>query len=144
MEYQRLFEGEALCRRIDSMRRGALAAMQALRDFAPRLVGPVLYGSACDYSPVTLHLHTDEVEAVTRFFHELGIPYRLSATELNTGSRRRAEFPVYKVVKDGLEYEFVALPTVHLAHPPLSSLDNRPYKRADAAALEKLIAAGMS
>jgi len=144
MEYQRIFEGDEVVRRIESMRRGALSAMKLLRAFTPRLAGPVLYGSACDYSPVTIHLHSDEVEAVTRFFHDHDIAYRLGATQLNTGARNRREFPVHHVVNDDIHYEFIVLPTVFIAHPPISSLDKRPYRRADMAALEQLIATGTS
>ncbi len=137
--YQRLFEGEQWIRRIDAMRREARAAMTVMAQFRPRLVGPVLYGSACEHSPVTLHLYTDELESVTRFFHEHRINYRLTNTILKTGPNRREEFPSYVVINDGLEFDIVVFGEAFFAHPPMSSLNGRPYKRADIDALDKLI-----
>jgi len=140
IEYQRFFEGDRLAQRIVSMRREALAAMMVLADFTPRLVGPVLYGTACDHSPVTLHLYTDELEGVTRFLHDRKIDYQLTHTTLKTSLRRREEFPTYLVTNRGLEFELVVFPLAFLAHPPLSSLDGRQFRRADTSALKGLIA----
>ena len=140
IEYQRLFEGVVHAERIHAMRREALRAMDALVDFEPRLVGPVLYGSACDYSPVTLHLYTDEPESLARHLHDLGIAFRLDDTRLRVGAKAWDVFPVYRVMVDDLEFELVVMPLAYLAHPPLSSLDGRPYKRADPASLTRLLA----
>lgn len=139
IEYLRLFEGERLEIRIDSMRREARAAMRILAQFSPRLVGPVLYGSACEHSPVTLHLYSDELESVTRFLHERKIHYLLTDISLKTSPKRREAFPTYVVTNNGLEFELVVFPLAFLTHPPLSALDGRPYKRADTAAVEELI-----
>lgn len=139
IEYQRVFEGDHARHRVDLMRREALAAMLMLVRFRPRLVGPVLYGSACDHSPVTLHLYTDELEGVTRFLYEQKIDYRLTDTTFKISSKLRETFPTYVVTNKGLEFELVVLPMDYLAHPPLSSLDGRPYKRVDADGLRKLI-----
>ena len=139
MLYQRLFEGAQWIQRIDAMRREARTAMIATAQFRPRLVGPVLYGSACEHSPVTLHLYTDEVESVTRFLHEAKINYRLTHTVLKTSPSRREEFPCYVTINDGLEFNMVVFGEAYFAHPPLSSLNGRPYKRADIDALSKLI-----
>jgi hypothetical protein len=140
IEYQRLFEGDRLVHRIVSMRREALAAMMVLADFTPRLVGPVLYGTACEHSPVTLHLYTDELERVTRFLHDRKIDYQLTHTTLKTSPRRREEFPTFLVANQGLELELVVFPLAFLAHPPLSSLNGRPFRRADTKVLKNLIA----
>ena len=139
IEYQSVFEGERHTCRIDTMRREALAAMQVLAQFAPRLVGPVLYGSACEYSSVTLHLYTDEFESVSRFLHERKIAYRLTHTTLKTSSTFGEDFPVCLVTHNDLEFELVILPEPFLVHPPRSSLDGRPYRCADAKTLVDLI-----
>lgn len=137
--YLQLFEGDRFAQRIEAMRREARAAMVVLAQFRPRLVGPVLYGSACEHSPITLHLYIDELESVTRFLHEMKINYRLIQTVLKISRERRGEFPTYLVVNNGHEFNLVVLPEVYIAHPPLSSLSGRPFKRADIDALDKLI-----
>lgn len=139
IEYQRIFEGDRLCQRIEAMRREALAAMVVFEHYTPRLVGPVLYGSACDHSPVTLHLYTDESESVTRLLCARKIDYRLTETTLNVSSKHRDVFPTYQVVNRDLDFELVVLGLAYLVHPPLSSLNGRPMKSANAADLSMLI-----
>ncbi|MGR9089664.1 MAG: hypothetical protein ACU85U_03675 [Gammaproteobacteria bacterium] len=140
IDYQALFGGDAHRERILAMRRAALTALQALTAFEPRLVGPVLYGTACEYSPVTLHLHTDEVEAVIRYFHDLGMAYQLDETRLNTHGKNYAMFPSFAISERDYDFDIVVLPHACLTHAPLSSLDGKPFRRATAATLEKLLA----
>lgn len=138
-DYLRLFEGAEFAERLTHMRREALVAMQRLSDYEPRLVGPVLYGSACYYSPVTLHLHCDEPESVMRFFHNQKINYSTESTTLNVGASRTETFPLFAVVNNELEFEIAVLPLAYLSHPPISALDARPFRRADFARVEQLI-----
>ncbi len=140
IDYQALFGGDAHRERIISLRRAALTALQALAAFEPRLVGPVLYGTACEYSPVTLHLYTDEVEAVIRHFHDIGMAYGLGETRLNTQGKQYAMFPSFALSDGDIDFDIVVLPLAYLAHPPLSSLDGKPFRRATTATLEKLLA----
>ena len=137
--YLQLFEGDKFTRRIEAMRRAARTAMVLFAQFRPRLVGPVLYGSACEHSPITLHLYTDELESVTRFLHETQINYRLTQTVLKISRERREEFPMFLLANNGLEFNLVVLVELYNTHPPLSSLNGRPFKRADIDALDKLI-----
>ncbi|MBM4199177.1 MAG: hypothetical protein FJ198_05730, partial [Gammaproteobacteria bacterium] len=53
-EYQRLFGGEAYLESLQAQREVALNVMQRLKDFQPRLVGPVLHGTATAHDDVTL------------------------------------------------------------------------------------------
>lgn len=140
IDYQALFGGDEHRDRIVSMRRAALTALHALATFEPRLVGPVLYGTACAYSPVTLHLHTDEVEAVIRHFHDLGMAYQLDETSLKTQGKHYATFPSFAISERDYDFDIVVLPYALLTHAPLSSLDGKPFRRATAATLEKLLA----
>src|SRR5215472_14772431 len=55
-EYQRLFGGESHVATLHAQRRAALRAMRYLREFEPRLVGPVLSGTATEHSEIQLHL----------------------------------------------------------------------------------------
>jgi len=139
IEYQQLFGGDEHQGRITIMRREALAAMRSLGAFEPRLVGPVLYGTACDYSPITLHLYTDEIESVTRYFHDHEISYRLGEVQLKTGPRQYENFPNFTVPDKELDFDIIVMPLTFLAHPPLSSLDSKPFRRANAAAVEQLL-----
>src|ERR1700722_3522251 len=64
-EYQRLFGGESHLSALLAQRRAALSALRYLREFEPRLVGPVLSGTATQHSQVQLHLFAERAESVT-------------------------------------------------------------------------------
>ena len=53
------------------MRVAALSAMELLADFTPRLVGPVLVGTADENSAVNLHVFTDSPEMVALELEQL-------------------------------------------------------------------------
>jgi len=142
--YLQFFEGESLELRLTTMRCQALAAMRVFEQFSPRLVGPVLYGSAVANSAVTLHLYTDELESVTRHLYDLTIDYRLASRRLKLSQNRHEEFPTYLVVNQGIDFELIVFRQSYFTHPPLSALDGRRYKRADTAAVEKLLARELS
>src|SRR5688500_12314787 len=63
-EHQRLFEADTHSSTLADLRRTALHAMRVLRKFEPRLVGPVLSGTASAHSEVNLHLFADGAEQV--------------------------------------------------------------------------------
>src|SRR5690606_11893740 len=64
MSHQRLFGGAQHERSLQEQRRVALEAMRVLEKFEPRLVGPVLSGSATEYADIQLHVFSDNAEAV--------------------------------------------------------------------------------
>ena len=144
ISYLQFYEGQILIERLATMRQAALTAMQFFKLFEPRLVGPVLYGSAVEHSAVTLHLYTDELESVTRFLYDENIEYQLTGTTLKVNSRESLDFPTYIVLNNGFEFELVVFPWSFYAHPPLSGLDARRYKRADADAVQQLIDESLS
>jgi hypothetical protein len=139
LEYLRLFEGDVFDTRISLMRDEALTAMRVFNAFQPRLAGPVLYGSAVAESAVTLHLHTDEVESVTRFLHDSRIRYQLIETRLKVAAKSYEQFPTFLVTHNNLDFELIVLPINSLTQPPLSALDGRRYRRADSVMLQQLI-----
>ncbi len=129
MEYQRLFDAAGTAERTLNLRKVALAAMKNLAEFQPRLVGPALYGTAFEHSPITLHLFSDELEAVTRFLMARRIPYTLDERSFRLGGRQFEDFVVVAVEFQEQALDLVVMPHVRLAHPPLSPLDGAPYRR---------------
>lgn len=142
IDYQRIFEPVEIGARVARMREQALAAMRFFADFAPHLVGPVLYGTAFAHSPIALHLFSDEVEAVSRFLVQHGIGYRLSAKTLSLGGRASETYVVFEISRGEFDFECTILPHKRLAQAPLSPLDGQPYRRMNIAALEALLAQG--
>lgn len=140
IEQQRLFEPEESAERTRRKRRVALGAMRALRAFEPRLTGPVLYGTAFEHSPITLHLFCDESEAVSRWLIERKIKFSFHEEELKIGGRKTERYPLLATELEGEPIDLLVMPLVRLANPPMSPLDGAPSRRMSIDALERLLA----
>ncbi len=138
-EYQRLFLGEARIDELRTRREAALRAMEFFARFQPRLVGPVLEGTADARSPVSLQLYCDDADAVAHFLDEAGIPAEPRSRRLRLDRVREGEFPLWMFSAEELGFELVVLPALALRQAPLSSVDGRPMKRASAAQLRQLL-----
>ncbi len=137
-EYQRLFQREnvtALRRR----REAALRAMEFFNPFQPRLVGPVLEGTADTRSPVALHLFSDDPDAAPRFLEQHGIPAETRSRRLRLDRERIADVPVWLFSAEDLTFDLTVLPLDGLRQAPLSSTDEKPMKRASATQLRQLL-----
>jgi hypothetical protein len=139
-EYQRLFQGDAQQDGLRERRHAALQALEFFASFEPRLVGPVLEGTADANSPVALHLYTDDATTVAGFLHERGIPAEARMRRLRLDKARSADFEVWLFAADGLTFDLTVLPRDALRQAPLSSIDERPMRRASAAQLRELLA----
>ena len=139
-EYQRLFAGDAHASGLRRRREGALRALDFFAAFSPRLAGPVLDGTADANSPVHLHLHSDDPDAVTRFLEEHGIPAEARTRRMRMDRERVADLPVWVFSAEDLGYDLTVLPHDALRQAPLSSVDEKPMKRASAAHLRQLLA----
>jgi hypothetical protein len=141
-EYQRLFVGESRLQAVHSRRQAALRALEFLDDFSPRLVGPVLDGTADANSPVLLQLHTDDADAVPRFLEEHRIPADARTRHVRLDRKRDGDFPVWLFSAEELTFDLTVLPLDALRQAPLSGVDEKPVKRASLANLQQLIADG--
>lgn len=139
-EYQRLFVGESQLQAVHSRRQAALRALEFLDSFSPRLLGPVLDGTADVNSPVLLQLHTDDADAVPRFLEEHRIPADARTRHVRLDRNRDGEFPVWLFSAEELSFDLTVLPLDSLRQAPLSGVDEKPVKRASLANLQQLIA----
>ena len=138
-EYQRLFQRE----NVDALRlrrEAALRAMEFFRAFEPRLVGPVLEGTADARTPVALHLHADDADEAPRYLDQHGIPAESRSRRLRLDRERADEFPVWVFSAEDLSFDLTVLPLDVLRQAPLSSLDEKPMRRASLAQLRQLLA----
>ena len=139
-EYQRIFLGQGQARALRQRREAAVRALEFLAPFEPRLVGPVLDGTADSTSPVLLQAYTDDVDAVARFLDEHGIPAEPRERQLRLDRERRADLPVWVFGAEDLAFDITVLPLHALRQAPLSSVDERPMRRASLAQLRQLLA----
>ena len=138
-EYQRLFLGDSQADGLRMRREAALRALEFFDRFDPRLVGPVLDGTADARTPIALQLYSDDADAVTRYLEEAGIPAESRARRLRLDRIREGDFPVWMFTAEDLGFELTVLPAVALRQAPLSSIDGKPMKRASAAQLRQLL-----
>ena len=139
-EYQRLFLGDSQASDLRQRREAAMHALEFFARFEPRLVGPVLDGTADRNSPVALHLHADDAEAVARFLEDQRIPAESRTRRLRLDRERNDDAPVWLFAADGLTFDLTVLPLDQLRQAPLSSLDEKPMKRAGLTQLRTLLA----
>jgi hypothetical protein len=138
-EHQRLFEADTHSSTLVALRRTALNAMKLLKRFQPRLVGPVLTGTASAHSEVNLHLFADGTETVALHLMEQGIPHRIAERRLRYEPNRLVAYPVVQFVAGDREIDSVVFPVDGIRQSPASPVDGRPMRRADAAEVASML-----
>jgi hypothetical protein len=141
-EYQRLFRGASHLEALDAQRRAALSAMRYLSEFAPRLVGAVLSGTATEHAEVQLHLFADRVESVTLKLLDEGIRHELTEKRLKLNAERVQPFPGVRFQMDDQPIEATVFPTDGIRQAPVSPVNGRPMRRADTEEVEALLTRG--
>ena len=137
--HQRLFGGDEFERGLRRLREAAIEAMSLFSEFDPRLVGPVLRGTASPESPVTLHLFSDAPERVVVFLMGTGIPYEESSQRVKHGDGRVEDYPALRFVAGSVRVEATIFPLVELRQAPTSPVDGRPMPRAGINDVQKLL-----
>ena len=139
-EYQRLFLGPDQAAELQRRRQAALRALAFFAEFQARLVGPVLDGTADAHSPVALHLHTDDADAVPRWLDEHGVPATSRSRHVRLDRERQGDYPVWLFAAEELAFDVTVLPLDVVRQAPLSAVDGRPMARASLAQLRALLA----
>ena len=138
-EQQRLFATGDADASLRLRREAALEALGFFAAFSPRLVGPVLDGGAGPRTPVTLHLHHDDPDAIGRALDEAGIPADLATRTVTWRGGARDEALAWLFDAGGIAMEVVALPGEALRRTAASAVDDTPMRRADAAQVRALL-----
>ncbi|WP_290885500.1 hypothetical protein [Arenimonas sp.] len=140
--HQRLFGGDAPSSRRQALREAALEAMAFFTAFDPRLAGAALEGLVDAHTPVCLHLHADDPDAVAHFLHDQRIPAAQGTRRLRLSRDQATPLPCWEFEAGGIAFELWVLPVAALRQAPLEPLEDRPMRRATASALRQLIATG--
>jgi uncharacterized protein YgbK (DUF1537 family) len=138
-EYQRLFGGSSHLQSLHAQRRAALSAMRYLREFEPRLVGAVLAGTATQHTEVQLHLFTERAEAVTLKLLDQGIAHEVTERRVKLTPERVRAYPGVRFQMEDQPIEATVFPTDGIRQAPVSPVDGRPMRRANAFEVEALL-----
>ncbi|HSQ70614.1 MAG TPA: hypothetical protein VLM41_11060 [Steroidobacteraceae bacterium] len=137
--HQRLFASDRHQQDLAQLRRSALQAMQLMAEFEPRLVGPVLAGTASAHSDINLHLFADTTESVTLRLAERGVPHEILERRLRFERDRTVPYPAVRFVAGRQTVDAVVFPLDGIRQSPTSPVDGRPMRRASAAEVESLL-----
>ena len=140
-EHQRLFVPEAHASELSAMRSTALEAMRLLAEFEPRLVGPLLSGTATAHNDITLHLFADTPETVAVSLIDRGIPHEFAERRLRTSRDEVEAFPAVRFTAGEHEVDATIFPLDGIRQAPPGPVDGRPMRRATVAEVEGLLAA---
>lgn len=129
VQYQRLFQAQTQPQHLQQLRQQAYQAMRLLADFQPRLVGPVLLGSAGQHSPIELHLFASTSEEVAMFLLHHDIPYQ-SYEERVRFTKSEQLMPAFRFIAGEETILLVVFPEGGPRHAPRSPIDGKPMHRA--------------
>ena len=138
-EHLMLFGREQHVDLLQGLRRAALAAMDLLSPFSPRLVGPVLHGTAAEHSAVNLHVFADTPELIAMKLAESELPYRTYERRLKSRRDRAETYAGYRFLHNDWSIEATVFPVDGMRQAPISPVDGKPMKRADSSAVRKLL-----
>jgi len=138
-EHLQLFGRELHVDLLRMLRRAALSAMEVLAPFTPRLVGPVLHGTASANSPVNLHVFADNAELVAFRLQESSVPYRPFERRLKSRRDRVESFAAFRFAQGESDIEATVFPFDGVRQAPISPVDGKPMRRADKSAILKLL-----
>lgn len=138
-EHLQLFGRETHVNLLRMLRRIALSAMEMLAPFTPRLVGPVLHGTAAANSPINLHVFADQAELIAERLHIERISYRPYERRLKSRRDRSEVYAGFRFRHDDADVEATVFPIDGMRQAPISPVDGRPMQRADLRAVRELL-----
>jgi len=139
-EWQSLYGGVEHSQALLELRAAAASAMRLFAPFRPRLVGPVLEGTADEHSRISLHVFADDPDALIHFLMEHNLPFSQETRRIrwHDGSGRDLEIMVLE--GGGQAVELIQMIGPDARQAPPSPVDGRPQRRAGLAQVEAMVA----
>ncbi len=138
-EHLQLFAGDSHPHLLHSLRQAALSAMELLSQFTPRLVGPVLTGTADANSAVNLHVFADSPESVAHTLDQKGMSYRPYERRLKSRRDQTETYAGFEFHHGDAAVQATVFPVDGIRQAPISPVDGKPMRRADETAVRELL-----
>lgn len=138
-EHLEIFGRESHADHLRLMRVAALSAMELLGSFTPRLVGPVLVGTADENSAVNLHVFADSAETIAMELSQMGISYRPYERRLKSRRNRVDTYAGFEFHHSNSQIQATVFPVDGIRQAPMSPIDGKPMKRAASDAVQQLL-----
>ena len=142
--YQALYGGDAHRATVQDLREAAIEAMKFFERFRPKLVGPVLEGTADEHSRVTLHLFCEIPDEVVQFLMRNRMPFEQETRRIRWHDGSFRDLDLVVVEADGAVFELALMAGAAWRQPPPDPVDGRPQRRAGVGEVERLVAEPMS
>lgn len=139
---QRLFGGPAHQDNLRALRAVSLRAMSLLERFSPRLVGPVLAGTATPHSDISLHVFAATPEEVAFMLIERGIRYRTGDRRVRLANGEHASYPSFEFDAGDVTIEATVFPENGLREAPICPISGGSMRRARRDEVETLLDEG--
>ncbi|WPL15900.1 putative nucleotidyltransferase [Thiorhodovibrio winogradskyi] len=130
LEQQRLFGGSTYQDEQHSLLQQSLAAMQLFVSFTPRLVGPVLAGTATRAQGIELQVFTDNTEEIIWTLIDHRIPWSADQASFRYAGNQRQDHPIVRFLAGAVPVQIDVLPPKARHNPPLDPVSNRPQRGA--------------
>ena len=137
--YQALYGGNRHQDNLARLRTVAIRAMQLLMEFQPRLVGPVLDGTADKHSRVALHVFCDSPDFLVHYFLEKGAAFQQEQRQIRWYDGKHRTLPIILFELDETTIELGVFDLVNLRQAPPSPIDGKPQHRANLPEVENLL-----
>jgi hypothetical protein len=139
VEHLQIFGGDSHADHLRLMRVAALSAMDLLAQFSPRLVGPVLVGTADENSAVNLHVFADSAEVVAMELADIGVNYKPYERRLKSRRGQVETYAGFAFRHSHSPIQATVFPVDGIRQAPMSPIDGKPMKRVDANAVQRLV-----
>lgn len=136
--YQRLFGGSAYVEQLLTLRKAAVAAMQLLERFNPRLVGSTVTGAISRASRVQLHAFPSKPELVDVFLAERRIEMTADERDYRWPNGSVSAVPLARFEWAGAGVDVALFGAGEDRQAPLSPADGKPARRLSLAAAQLL------
>ena len=110
IQYQQLFQQDIQPLILTKLRTQATRAMRLFSSLNPYLVGPVLTGTAGEYSDIILHIFTDTPESVSIILMDANIPYEECEKRARFSGQESTLFPAFQFFAEDIRIQIVIFP----------------------------------
>ncbi len=137
--YQRLYGGDNHNQTQHELRSFALDTMSFFSAFHPKLVGPVLDGTADQHSRITLHLFSDDPDAVPRFLYDQNIAFEHESRRIRWHDNGFRTLEILCIQRGNQIIELCLFTSLDQRQAPPCPVAGRPQRRATPAEVEYLL-----
>jgi len=137
--HQAFFGGTDHRLAVSEKRRAAVAAMRFFKVFRPRLVGPVLEGTADRHSRISMHIFCETAEDLLAFLHNHEIRFEQEVRRIRWHDDTMQDLELVVIEADGEVFELAVLAGPGKRQPPPDPVSGKPQRRAARGEVEQLL-----